>query len=114
MWGSPLHMLQFPPYRPMPDVEAIGENVLEVISPDQSRREVPIYTFPFLIGRGSDTGNHLQLDDPRISRQCAAIVSDGKRCLLEDRGHRRGIFVNGRKIEHYVLSSGDIITFGLD
>ena len=60
----------------MPDVEAAGENTLEVISPDHSRRVVRITGSPFLIGRGDETGNHLVLDDPRISRQCAAIISE--------------------------------------
>jgi FHA domain len=79
----------------MCDVEAIRENTLEVIAPDRLRHVAKIAGYPFLIGRGGDTGNHLRLDDPRISRQCASIISDGKRCLLEDRGHRRGVFVNG-------------------
>ncbi len=98
----------------MPNVEAAGENTLEVVSPDHSRRVVQITGSPFLIGRGDETGNHLPLDDPRISRQCAAIVSDAKGCVLEDRGYRRGLFVNGKKVEHYRLNNGDIITFGLE
>ena len=82
----------------MLDIEAIGENTLEVISPDHSRRIVGISGSPFLIGRDDGTGqNHLQLDDPRISRQCAAIISDARGCRIEDRGYRRGIFVNGKR-----------------
>jgi phosphoserine phosphatase RsbU/P len=98
----------------MPNIEAVGENTLEVISPDDSRRMVRISGSPFLIGRGDETGNHLPLEDPRISRQCAAIISDARGCLLEDLGYRRGIFVNGKKVNHYVLVNGDVITFGLD
>jgi phosphoserine phosphatase RsbU/P len=98
----------------MSSVESIGEHTLEVISPDHSRRVVPISGSPFLIGRGDETGNHLSLDDPRISRQCAAIISDARGCLLEDCGYRRGLFVNGKKVDHYVLANGDVITFGLE
>jgi len=98
----------------MSSVEAIGENTLEVISPDHTRRVVAISGSPFLIGRGDETGNHLPLADPRISRQCAAIISNGQGCLLEDLGYRRGIFVNGKKVDHYVLANGDVITFGLE
>jgi sigma-B regulation protein RsbU (phosphoserine phosphatase) len=98
----------------MPNSEAAGENTLEVISPDHSRRVVQISGSPFLIGRGDESGNHLPLADPRISRQCAAIVSDVKGCLLKDLGYRRGIFVNGRKVDQYVLADGDVITFGLE
>ena len=98
----------------MPDLEAFDENSLEVVSPDRSRRVVQISGSPFFIGRGDETGNHLALTDPRISRQCAAIISDAKGCLLKDRGYRRGLFVNGKKVDHYVLANGDVITFGLE
>jgi len=98
----------------MPNIEAAGENSLEVIAPDHTRRVVKITASPFLIGRGDETGNHLALEDPRISRQCAAIVTDAKGCILEDRGYRRGLYVNGKKADHYRLVNGDIVTFGLE
>jgi len=94
-------------------VPATEEPVLEVISPTRSRRLVAITTSPFLIGRG-ETGNNLQLADTRISRQCAAIICEDGRYRLEDRGHRRGIYVNGSKADHRVLEDGDVISFGLD
>jgi sigma-B regulation protein RsbU (phosphoserine phosphatase) len=97
----------------MSTVEAIGENTLEVISPDNSRHVVEISGSPFLIGRGDETGNHLPLADPRISRQCAAIISDVRGCLIEDRGYRRGIFVNGKRVDRCLLTNGDVISFGL-
>ena len=33
---------------------------------------------------------------------------------LEDRGQRRGLFVNDEKVESRELQNGDIITFGLE
>ena len=90
-----------------------GESVLEVISPDRSRRLVSITGSPFLLGRG-ETGNHLQLADSRISRQCAAILSENGEHCLEDRGHRRGLYVNGKKIDRCLLKDGDVITFGVE
>ncbi|HYM07725.1 MAG TPA: SpoIIE family protein phosphatase [Terriglobales bacterium] len=98
----------------MTDAQTIGENALEVISPDGSRRVVRISGSPFLIGRGEEAGNHLPLDDPRISRQCAAIISEPQGCVLEDLGYRRGIFVNGTKVDRRFLANGDVITFGLE
>src|SRR6266700_3000027 len=79
----------------MPDaqISALAEAVLEVISPDGSRRFVRIAQSPLLIGRGAETGNHIQLDD---------------------RGQRRGLFVNGEKIESRQLEAGDVISFGLE
>jgi phosphoserine phosphatase RsbU/P len=97
----------------MPEVPVIGGTVLEVISPEGPRRIVRVTESPFLIGRGGEPGKHLQLTDPRISRQCAAILSDGGCHYIEDRGHRHGIFVNGEKIGRRVLEDGDVITFGV-
>jgi phosphoserine phosphatase RsbU/P len=97
----------------MPDVQPNGAPALEVISPDRSSRSIPVTEFPFLIGRGGDTGNHLQLSDPRISRRCAAILSKGGGFFLENLGHRTGLFINGGEIQYHGLEHGDKITFGL-
>src|SRR5258705_6318501 len=91
-----------------------SEAVLEVISPDGARKYVRVTAVPFLIGRGAETGNHLQLTDRRISRNCAAIVMEANRYYLEDRGQRRGMFVNGEKVESRMLNDGDAVTFGLE
>jgi serine phosphatase RsbU (regulator of sigma subunit) len=91
-----------------------SEAVLEVISPDGARKYVRVTQTPFLIGRGAETGNHLQLTDRRISRNCGAIVMEASRYYLEDRGQRRGMFVNGEKVESRALNDGDVITFGLE
>jgi sigma-B regulation protein RsbU (phosphoserine phosphatase) len=101
----------------MPDTASIslGGGVLEVISPDGARRYVRVTQTPFLVGRGSETGNHLQLTDRRISRNCAALVMEGGRLYIEDRGQRRGLYVNGEKVEgSRVLNDGDSVTFGLE
>lgn len=100
----------------MPDTASIslGGAVLEVVSPDGARRYVRVTQTPFLIGRGAETGNHLQLADRRISRNCAALVMEGGRLYIEDRGQRRGLFINGEKVESRPLNDGDSITFGLE
>src|SRR5262249_12223497 len=67
-----------------------------------------------VIGRGAETGNHLQLTDRRISRNCAAIVMEANQYYLEDRGQRRGMYVNGEKVESRILNDGDVVTFGLE
>src|SRR5713101_4825127 len=99
----------------MPDtVPLAGEAVLEVVSPDGARRYARITQTPFMIGRGAETGNHLQLSDRRISRNCAAVVIEANRFYVEDRGQRRGLFVNREKVESRELQDGDSITFGLE
>jgi serine phosphatase RsbU (regulator of sigma subunit) len=74
---------------------------------------VPVNQTPFFIGRG-ETGNHLQLPDRRISRQCAAILLENGSYYLEDRGHRLGLFINDEQISKQTLEDGDVVTFGLD
>src|SRR6516165_1130275 len=98
----------------MTETLAQSEAVLEVISPDGARKYVRVTQTPFLLGRGAETGNHLQLTDRRISRNCGAIVLEAGRYYLEDRGARRGIFVNGERVESRPLTDGDAVTFGLD
>src|SRR5580704_10059268 len=98
----------------MPDSTSPSEAVLEVVAPDGSRRIFRVTHTPFLIGRGAETNNDLQLPDLRISRQCAAIVEENGALVLEDRGHRRGLFVNGTRVERHALQEGDAINFGLD
>ena len=98
----------------MPEAPSTSEAVLEVVAPDGSRRIFRITHTPFLIGRGAETNNDLQLPDLRISRQCAAVVEDNGAFAIEDRGHRRGVFVNGQRVERRTLEEGDRINFGLD
>jgi len=97
----------------MSDLPAVDKAGLEVISPDGTHKLVRLNQSPFCIGRG-ETGNHLQLADSRISRQCAALLSQGDSWYLEDRGHRRGVFVGGKQIERCLLKDGDVISFGLE
>jgi len=99
----------------MPEaVPARDTPTLYVLLPDRSRQSVRISETPFFMGRGGETGNHLQLSDPRISRQCAAITSEMGQYFVEDRGHRGGIFVNGKKVDRYALADGDKVTFGIE
>lgn len=87
---------------------------LEVVAPDQTRQRVPLTSSPFLIGRGGAGDNNLQLQDGRISRRCAIIVTREDGYRLEDCGNRHGLFVNGVKVEQKLLENGDTITFGVD
>ncbi len=96
-------------YPRMPEV-VLPEAALEVISPDGTRQIMRVECTPFLIGRGADVGNHVQLSDRRISRQCAALIFDGRAFRLEDRGQKRGLFINGQKApETVTLRVGRIL-----
>ena len=84
---------------------------LVVIDPNGSRRDVPIATFPFRIGR--QAGNELTLRDSRVSRQQAQITDVGGTMVLEDMGSSHGTFVNGEKIIRHELKVSDQIDFGV-
>ena len=75
---------------------------------------VPISELPFYIGRGTESGNHLTLDDLHISRKCAAICDGPDGLFIEDRGQLNGIFVNGELIRQRTLADGDRIRLGTD
>lgn len=97
-----------------PGSETDLQNWLEVPTLPVSERRVPITELPFLIGRGTQFGNHLILEDLRISRRSAAIDSENGSLWIEDRGQMNGVFVNGEKIERRALRNGDSIRLGLD
>jgi sigma-B regulation protein RsbU (phosphoserine phosphatase) len=84
---------------------------LVVIEPNGVRREVPISTMPFRIGR--QAGNELTLRDSRISRQQAQILSVNGEIVLEDMGSRHGTYVNGEKVLKHELQPKDQVDFGM-
>jgi hypothetical protein len=98
----------------MADYASNQEPVLLVCAPDGARKYVRILQTPFLIGRGAETGNHLQLLDQRLSRCCAAVVKEQEQFYIESRNPLRDrLFINGRRTENCLLNDGDVITFGV-
>ena len=98
----------------MPELSAPVHASIEVIFADRPQQVVAINELPFLIGRGRESGNHLALDDQRISRKCAAISAGTHGLLIEDRGQLNGIFVNGEQTKGKGLVDGDRIRLGID
>jgi serine phosphatase RsbU (regulator of sigma subunit) len=87
--------------------------VLDVLEDGGGHRSVSIDHTPFRIGRSADGSNDLILEDARVSRQSAMIIFEGGGFVLEDLGQRRGMFVNGAKVEkRSLIAEGDVITFG--
>jgi hypothetical protein len=86
---------------------------VEVVFSHRPGKVVPISEVPFFIGRGN--GNHLALDDPRISRKCVVISAVPEGLQIEDRGQRGGIFVNEKQItEGKTLCDGDRVQLGTE
>lgn len=85
---------------------------LVVIDPNGRRVRVPVFPFPFRMGRSPD--NNLVLRDSRISRNHAQIASDGGNLILEDLGSRHGIWVNGERVDKSRrLDGSERIEFGV-
>jgi phosphoserine phosphatase RsbU/P len=87
---------------------------VDVMFSDRPRQVVSISELPFFIGRGRESGNHLVIDDLRISRKCAAISAGPTGICIEDRGQLNGIFVNGKPTGAGTLADGDRIRLGID
>ena len=98
----------------MPELSAPVRASIEVIFSDRPQQVVAINELPFLIGRGKESGNHLALDDQRISRKCVSISAGPNGLIIEDRGQLNGIFVNGEQARGRALADGDRIRLGID
>ena len=98
----------------MPEPSHAAHAYVEVAFSNRPWQMVSIDDLPFLIGRGTESGNHLALDDMRVSRRCAAICAVPGGLRIEDRGQLNGIFVNGEPANDRTLSDGDRIRLGID
>jgi sigma-B regulation protein RsbU (phosphoserine phosphatase) len=75
-----------------------------------NERDVEISQTPFTLGRQSD--NDLVLLDNRVSRHHARVIRDLEGFVLEDVESRHGTYVNGDRVERYLLKNGDRISLG--
>ncbi len=89
-----------------------SDATLVVIDPNGRRARVPVYPFPFRIGRAPD--NNLVLRDTRVSRNHAQIARNDGQYFLEDLGSRHGLWVNGVRVEKLRrLEGSERIEFGV-
>jgi phosphoserine phosphatase RsbU/P len=94
------------------DAAAAPAATLVVVDPNGRRVRVPLYPFPFRMGRGPD--NNLILRDSRVSRNHAQIAQVNGRFILEDLASRHGVWVNGQRVEKSrVLEGSERIQFGV-
>jgi serine phosphatase RsbU (regulator of sigma subunit)/pSer/pThr/pTyr-binding forkhead associated (FHA) protein len=97
---------------PSPEATVEVQAVLVVVDPNGRRIRVPLFPFPFRMGRSPD--NNLVLRDTRISRNHAQIARNDGYFVLEDLGSRHGVWVNGERIEKSRrLNGSERIEFGV-
>jgi pSer/pThr/pTyr-binding forkhead associated (FHA) protein len=96
-------------------------DALEVILPDTNKArlaiqlegrtwEIVLPTTKVTIGRSPDCT--LVLNHPKVSRQHAYIEWQAGAALLVDNDSANGTFVNGAKIERYLLTGGESVRLG--
>ena len=61
---------------------------------------------------GRAIGNHVVLDDSRVSRFHAVIDAEANLFIIRDLFSSNGIYVNGRKVHARALRSGDTVAIG--
>jgi phosphoserine phosphatase RsbU/P len=89
-----------------------ADATLVVVDPNGRRVRVPLFPFPFRMGRAPD--NNLVLRDSRISRNHAQIARSDGQFVLEDLGSRHGIWVDGQRVEKSRrLEGSERIEFGV-
>jgi phosphoserine phosphatase RsbU/P len=91
----------------VPESNPASGATLVVIDPNGRRARVPVFPFPFRMGRAPD--NNLILRDSRISRNHAQIAHENGHLMLEDLGSRHGIWVNGTRIDKSVRLDGSAL-----
>ncbi len=64
------------------------------------------------VSLGREASNAVQLHDTEVSRRHAEIRCDGKLCTLVDLGSSNGSYVNGQRVQHHELASGDRLQIG--
>jgi hypothetical protein len=89
---------------PLPSAKPEAQLVID------GQRTVPINRDVFNIGRHPD--NNLVINDVRVSRHHLQIRLSQGHYVLYDTRSRGGTYVNGQRVNEYVLSSGDVIRIG--
>lgn len=68
------------------------------------------FTAPFTIGR--DTGCHVMLSNPLVSRVHAEVVREEEQWILTDRNSTNGLWINGARVQRFVLSQSKEVELG--
>jgi phosphoserine phosphatase RsbU/P len=74
------------------------------------QKNIVLNRTPFTVGRKVD--KDLVIADPRVSRDHAQIMQEGKEFFVIDLGSKHGTFVNGERVQRQKLERGDRLEFG--
>jgi len=88
----------------------MGEHVFTIFEGPGAGRTFEVDDRPVTIGR--EEGRDVVLEDERVSRLHARIVSEEGRMLVTDEGSSNGTFVNGALVSEREIHEGDVIAVG--
>ena len=107
--SQPLPPAAETPAEPFQTARLSGTAYLRVVSGQLSQSYIPL-SDNFTIGRSH--GNHLQLQQPSVSRQHACLRFAQGVWFIQDQNSRAGTFVNGQRVPAARLQPGDRIQIG--
>src|ERR1700684_4187949 len=87
-----------------------GEFPALVFVQGSEQKNIVLNHTPFTVGRKVD--KDLVIADPRVSRDHAQILLEGKDFFLVDLSSKHGTFVNGERVQRQKLERGDRLEFG--
>lgn len=92
------------------DNSPTSDPMVLVVVEGTDRRTIVLDHYPFTIGRRTD--RDLVMADPRVSREHAQFIREGKDVVIVDQGSRHGTYVNAERINRRKLNRNDHIEFG--
>ena len=76
-----------------------------------SGKQFVIFKSPMMVGSTPKSDIYL-FKDPAIEPHHASIVKSGSRYMIRDEGSESGTFVNGKRVDRYVLQPNDVVSIG--
>jgi hypothetical protein len=76
-----------------------------------SGKQFIIFKSPLVIGSAPKSDIYL-FKDPAIEPRHATVTKSGAKYILQDSGTPEGTFVNGKKIDRYILQPDDVVSIG--
>ncbi len=83
---------------------------IHIIEGLESGRRIPLENLPLTIGRDARCG--ISIGDPTVSRRHARIFRQGEQLFIEDLQSRKGLLVDGRRVEKAPVEEGIRIKLG--
>jgi len=91
-------------------LKAIAMLTLVTFKKDGSRKDIPLESGDYTVGRKADADLRIPLN--QISRAHCELTINGSKVTIRDLGSSNGTFVNRQRITEATLSAGDQITIG--